>query len=317
VLDKTGTITQGKPAVTDAVAFGGGAEDQVLALAAAAEKGSEHPLGAAIVEGAAVRGLALEEARGFQATPGRGIEAGIGRRAILLGNEAFLASHAVDVSAARAALADLSREGKTMVLLAMDGALAGVIAVADPIKLDAAHAIARLRALGMAVAMVTGDHPQTAAAVAKGVGITQVEAGVLPEGKANYVRGLQASGQRVAMVGDGINDAPALAQADLGIAIGTGTDVAKAAADVTLLGGDLNHIVTAIELSRATMRIIRQNLFWAFIYNIIFIPLAAGVFYPLTGWMLSPMIASAAMSFSSVSVVLNSLRLRRFAPAAA
>jgi P-type Cu+ transporter len=314
VLDKTGTLTEGKPAVTDVVPLGDEAEDHLLATAAAAEKGSEHALGEAIVVAAEKRNLPRDAATDFDARAGKGIEASVAGRWILVGNEAFMADEGVDVTLAADALERFADEGKTPMLVAADGVLTGVIAVADPVKPHAAAAVRLFKQMGLEVAMVTGDHPRTAEAVAKSVGIGRVFAQVLPAQKAAHVKALQEQGHRVGMVGDGINDAPALAQADLGIAMGSGTDVAMAAADVTLLRGDLSGVADAIQLSRQTMRIIKQNLFWAFIYNVICIPLAAGLFYPLTGWLLSPIIASAAMSLSSVSVVSNSLRLRKFTP---
>ena len=345
VLDKTGTLTEGRPTVTDIVPLAAHTQDELLALAAAAEQGSEHPLAAAIVDAARSRGLALAPATAFSAHPGRGIEAQIGGQHILIGNQAFIESHHIDTISAHPTLAKLASEARTPILLASSPIpnsqfpfpsfpttqdselrtqnselstpspqLLGLLAIADPIKPEAAAAVARLKSLGLHVAMITGDHQRTADAVARSVGIETVFAQTLPDAKTQHIRDLQATGQRVAMVGDGINDAPALAQADLGIAIGSGTDVAIAAADITLLRGDLALLPAAIELSRATLRIIRQNLFWAFIYNVICIPLAAGVLYPATHYLLSPMLASAAMSLSSVSVVLNSLRLRRFNP---
>jgi Cu+-exporting ATPase len=327
VLDKTGTLTEGRPTVTDIVPLSTLGENELLALAAAAEQGSEHPLAAAIVDAARRRGLTLAPATAFAAHPGQGIEAQIGGQRILVGNESFMRSQAVNIEPAMPAFENLASEAKTPVFLATANpfepsslrvsnppALLGLLAIADPIKPEAAAAIASLKSLGLQVAMITGDHERTALAVARSVGIDQVFAQTLPDAKAQHIRDLQAAGQRVAMVGDGINDAPALAQADLGIAIGSGTDVAIAAADITLLRGDLALLPAAIGLSRATLRIIRQNLFWAFIYNLICIPLAAGILYPLTGLLLSPMLASAAMSLSSVSVVMNSLRLRTFTP---
>ena len=314
VLDKTGTLTEGKSAVTDVVPLGDEKAERLLATAAAAEQGSEHALGEAIVRAAAQRGLTVEAATDFDAHAGKGIEASVAGRWILVGNEAFMAAEGVDVTIAEEVLERLAGEGKTPMLVAADGVLTGVIAVADPVKPEAAEAVRTIKQMGLEVAMMTGDHPRTADAVAKSVGIGRVFAQVLPEQKASHVKELQAEGHRVGMVGDGINDAPALAQADLGIAMGSGTDVAMAAADVTLLRGDLMGVAAAMQLSRQTMRIIKQNLFWAFVYNVICIPLAAGVFYPITGWLLSPVIASAAMSLSSVSVVTNSLRLRGFTP---
>jgi Cu+-exporting ATPase len=316
VLDKTGTITEGRPALTDVMPVAGLAADELLRLAASAERGSEHPLASAVVSGAQSRGLALAEAAHFQALAGRGVEARVENRAVLIGNAALLADKKIlraaelDAEAAR-----LSEEGKTSMFVAVDGELAGVLAVADPVKATTPGALARLNAMGVRVVMLTGDNRRTAEAVAQQVGIERVLPEVLPEHKAEEVKRLQAEGLVVAMVGDGINDAPALAQADVGIAIGTGTDVAIETADVVLMRGDLNGVADAIELSRATMRNIRQNLAFAFGYNTLGIPIAAGALYPFTGWLLSPMIASAAMALSSVSVVMNALRLRGFAPA--
>jgi Cu+-exporting ATPase len=312
VLDKTGTLTRGQPELTDVIPAAGFAEGELLRLAAAAERGSEHPLGEAIVRGAASRGVALAEASRFGALAGHGIEAAVDGRAVLIGNAKLLRERGVDVTASEESAARLAELGKTPVFVSVDGAFAGTLAVADTLKPEAREAVAALRKMGLQVLMITGDARRTAEAVAREAGIDRVLAEVLPEGKAGEVKRLQDSGRRVAMVGDGINDAPALAQADVGIAIGTGTDVAIEASDVTLVRGDLRGVVTAIALSRATIRTVRQNLFWAFVYNVIGIPLAAGALYPLTGWLLSPVIASAAMSLSSVSVVTNSLRLKRF-----
>ncbi len=315
ILDKTGTITEGKPSLTDVIALPGFSKDELLRQAASAERGSEHPLAAAIVAGALERGLQAEAAEAFQAIAGRGVEARVGAHTVLLGNAALLAERKIircaelDEQAAR-----LSAEGKTTMLVAVDGRIAGLLAVADPIQPTAREAIARLKADGVTVAMLTGDNRRTAEAVARQVGVDRVLAEVLPEHKAEEVKRLQAEAQVVAMVGDGINDAPALAQADVGIAIGTGTDIAIEAADVALMRGDLNGVADALALSRATMRNIKQNLLFAFGYNTLGIPIAAGVLYPLTGWLLSPMIASAAMALSSVSVVTNALRLRGFVP---
>jgi Cu+-exporting ATPase len=311
VLDKTGTITAGQPALTDVVASDGFSEDELLRLAASAERGSEHPLGEAIVRGAQARGLHLSEARDFNAIAGHGIEAVVDDRRVLLGTARLMRQRQIALDGLDGRAEGLSRAGKTPVHVAVDGRIAGLLAVADVIKETSREAIAQLHRLGLEVIMLTGDNRRTAEAVAQQLGIDRVLAEVLPQQKSEEIKHLQASGRVVAMVGDGINDAPALAQADVGIAIGTGTDVAIEASDITLIKGDLRDVAAAIELSRRTVRTIKQNLFWAFIYNMLGIPLAAGVFYPFTGWLLSPVIASAAMAFSSVSVVTNSLRLRR------
>ncbi|HEX8072921.1 MAG TPA: heavy metal translocating P-type ATPase [Pyrinomonadaceae bacterium] len=312
VLDKTGTITLGRPTVTDVLPAAGFDADELLRLAAAAERGSEHPLGAAVVAHAAARGLATPTATSFNALAGHGVEAEVEGHKLLLGNLRLMTERGVELNGLGARAEALAGAGRTPVFVAADGRGAGVFAVADEIKPDAAAAVAALRAEGLEVVMLTGDDERTAKAVARQVGIERVLAGVLPAGKAAEVKRLQAEGRVVAMVGDGINDAPALAQADIGIAIGTGTDVAIEAADITLVGGSLRGVAAAVALSRQTMRVIKQNLFWAFVYNALGIPLAAGALYPLTGWLLSPVIASAAMALSSVSVVTNSLRLRRF-----
>ncbi len=312
ILDKTGTITEGKPELTDIIVLGDLAENDLLGLVATAERQSEHPLGQAIVRGAQSRGLTIDRASRFQAVTGRGLEAVVGGKSLLLGNLRMMKERGVDVGAGERASTELASQGKTPMFVALDGVLAGLVAVADQVKPEAASAIAALQTMGLEVVMITGDNKQAAEAVAAKVGITRVLAEVLPEGKSDEVRRLQAGNAKVGMVGDGINDAPALAQADVGIAIGTGTDVAIEASDITLLRGDLRGVVTAIALSRATIRTVKQNLFWAFVYNVVGIPIAAGVLYPFTGWLLSPVIASLAMSLSSVSVVANSLRLRRF-----
>lgn len=312
VLDKTGTITLGKPALTDVIATGDISENDLLRLVASAERGSEHPLGEAIVLGALERELPLENATTFTATPGHGIEATISGRRVLLGNARLMQERSIALNALEARATELATAGKTPIYAAIDGALAGIVAVADPVKPESRDAITALKKLGIEVVMLTGDNRRTAEAVAKQVGVDRVLAEVLPDGKAEEIRRLQATGKVVGMVGDGINDAPALAQSDVGIAIGTGTDVAIEASDITLLRGDLRGVVTAIALSQATIRTVKQNLFWAFIYNVIGIPIAAGLLYPFFGWTLSPVLASLAMSLSSVSVVTNSLRLRGF-----
>jgi Cu+-exporting ATPase len=314
VLDKTGTITRGRPILTDVLAAGGSVgEDELLRLAASAERGSEHPLGEAIVRAAEARGLTLPaRSEKFNAVAGHGVEAEVGGRRLLLGNFALMRERGIAFDGFDERASQLAAEGKTPVYAALDDKLAGLLAVADEIRDESKAAIEALKRMGLEVVMLTGDNQRTADAVARGVGISRVLADVLPEGKADEIKRLQQEGRKVAMVGDGINDAPALAQADLGVSIGTGTDVAIEASDVTLIRADLRGVVASIALSRATMRTIRQNLFWAFVYNTVGIPLAAGLFYPLTGWLLSPVVASAAMSLSSVSVVANSLRLRRW-----
>jgi len=317
VLDKTGTITRGAPVVTDLVPGQGINERDLLRWAASAERGSEHPLGEAIVRAAQERGLELAQAANFKAAAGHGIEGTVDGIPVLLGNPKWMRDRQVPLDERmQSRAAELAAAGKTPMFVAAGGRLAGLIAVADPIKPESREAVQMLHEMGLEVVMVTGDNRHTAEAVARQVGIDRVFAEVLPEGKVEQIQRLQQEKKIVGMVGDGINDAPALAQADVGIAIGTGTDVAMEASDITLIRGDLRGVVTAIALSRATIRTIRQNLFWAFIYNVIGIPIAAGVFYPLFGWLLSPVLASAAMSFSSVSVVANSLRLRRFRPVA-
>ncbi|MEU5260120.1 heavy metal translocating P-type ATPase [Amycolatopsis sp. NPDC021455] len=309
VLDKTGTITAGKPALTDVHPVGACAEDELLTLVAAAESMSEHPLAAAIVTGA--RNHSVPAAEDFTSITGKGVRATVAGHAVLVGTAKLMSEAGIGTGELTAISDRLSAEGKTPILAAIDGEPAGVLAVADTVKDDSVAAIAALRKLGLDVVMLTGDNARTAAAIARQVGVTRVLAEVLPEHKAGEIRRLQAEGRRVGMVGDGINDAPALAQADVGLAIGTGTDVAIEAADITLISGSLAGVVTAIRLSRATMRNIRQNLFFALIYNAVGIPVAAGVLYPLLGLRLSPMIAAAAMALSSLSVVGNANRLRR------
>jgi len=313
VLDKTGTVTEGRPTVTDLVRAPGAAhtDDELLALVASLESASEHPLADAIVRHARERGLALAPAERFRSVTGRGAVATLSGRELLVGNAALLGERAIDVSPLRDEESRLAEQAKTPVYVAVDGALAGLLAVADPIKATSRDAIATLNARGIEVVMLTGDTQRTADAIAREAGIGRVIAGVLPEGKVDAIRELQRTGRVVAMVGDGVNDSAAIAQSDVGIAIGTGTDIAAEAADVVLMRGDLRSVTQAIALSRRTMRTMKQNLFWAFIYNVIGIPVAAGVLYPAFGLLLSPVIASAAMAFSSVSVVANSLRLRR------
>ena len=310
VLDKTGTITRGEPALTDVLAMGRLAEDEVLGLVASAERSSEHPLAEAIVRGADERGVTLAEPEDFESVTGKGIKATVGGRSVLVGTSMLLSDEGVDAAAVDAEAARLEADGKTAMRAAVDDEVVGLVAVADTVKEDSAAAIAALRELRLETVMITGDNRRTAEAIARQVGIDRVLAEVLPEDKAVEVRRLQDQGKLVAMVGDGINDAPALAQADVGIAIGTGTDVAIEAADVTLVSGELRGAVTAIRLSRDTMRNIRQNLFFAFAYNTAGIPIAAGVLYPFVELQLSPIIAAMAMAMSSLSVVLNSNRLR-------
>ncbi|HUF50334.1 MAG TPA: heavy metal translocating P-type ATPase [Longimicrobiales bacterium] len=315
VLDKTGTVTEGRPSLVGVRVHGtvqtADAESELLRLAASVERQSEHPLGAAIVAGARERDVVAGEATDFVSFGGRGVFGVVDGRRVLVGNEALLRERGVTRIAEQKEAAAEAEAGSTPVYIAVDDELRGVLLIADRVKPTSAPAIAELKRQGLRVVMLTGDNARTAAAVARSVGIEDVFADVLPADKARAVQQLQREGAVVAMVGDGVNDAPALAQADVGIAIGTGTDVALEASDVTLVGGDLNGVVTAIRLSRRTMRIIRQNLFWAFIYNIIGVPIAAGALYPATGLLLSPVFASAAMALSSVSVVGNSLRLRR------
>ncbi|MGH7276830.1 MAG: heavy metal translocating P-type ATPase [Candidatus Rokuibacteriota bacterium] len=314
VFDKTGTLTVGRPAVTDVVPLAPATEDEVLALAAAAEQGSEHPLGEAIVARAKERGLALSPIGEFSTVPGQGIDAMATDGRVLLGNRTLMDMRGIEVDALAEHVRRFAAEGKTAIYLAFAGRPLGVIAAADVLKPEAAAAVAALKRFGLIVGMLTGDHRLTAEAIARQAGVDRVLAEVLPEDKAREVQKLQAEGRRVAMVGDGINDAPALAQAEVGIAMGSGTDVAIEAADVTLMRGDLRGVVAAVELSRRTIRVIKENLVWAFGYNVVLIPVAAGALYPLWGVLLSPILAGAAMAFSSVSVVTNSLRLKRWRP---
>lgn len=313
ILDKTGTLTKGVPEVTDIIPHGIKTEE-LLSYAASGEKGSEHPLAEAIVDRAKGDRVDIYDLEDFDAMPGHGIKAGIKGKRLLIGNIRLMEAEGVDISRARGEIERLSDEGKTGILVALDGVIAGLIAVADQLKENSIPVVKSLEGLGIEVIMLTGDNRRTAEAIAKVAGIKRVFAEVLPEDKAALVKKLQDEGRIVGMVGDGINDAPALAQADVGIAIGTGTDVAMEAADITLISGSLNGIVTAMALSRATIRNIRQNLFWAFIYNIILIPVAAGILYPFFNLLLNPILAAAAMGMSSVSVVSNALRLRWFKP---
>ena len=313
VLDKTGTITWGKPVLTDVVAVGI-AEEDLLGLAASVDRVSEHPLAAAIVAGAQDRGVGLAEVLDFEAIPGHGVRARVGERVVLVGNRRLLERERVPVGDLAADWQRLADEGKTPVYVAVDGRPAGLIAVADTVKDDSVRAIAQLKALGLQVAMLTGDNERTARAIARQVGVDRVLAEVLPQDKSAEVHKLQLEGKRVGMVGDGINDAPALTQADVGFAIGTGTDVAIEAADVTLISGSLQGVVTAIQISKATMRNVWQNLVGAFAYNTLGLPIALGLLYPIFGILLSPLLAAAAMSFSSVTVISNANRLKRFVP---
>lgn len=312
VLDKTGTLTRGQPSVTDIAPLNGFSEADVLRLAGSAEWGSEHPLGEAIVRRATERGIDLARPEQFEAVPGRGIVATVGGRRVLVGSPLLLADRSVSMDGAQDVGLRLAREGKTPMYVAVENEAAGVVAVADTLKPNSREVVHALRRMGLDVIMLTGDNRVTAEAIARQVGIDHYLAEVLPEHKTDEIKKLQAASKRVAMVGDGINDAPALAQADLGIAIGAGTDVAIESADIVLIGEDLRGILTSIALSRQTMRTIKQNLFWAFFYNVVLIPLAAGVLYPFFGILLNPMLAALAMAFSSVSVVSNSLRLRWF-----
>jgi len=312
LVDKTGTLTEGAPALTAIVTLDGRVEDEALRVAAALEQSSEHPLARAIVAAAHARHLTLPRTEAFRALPGRGVEAVLNGHRVHIGNAHLLTEAGIATGADVAVKAEALRaNGQTVMFLAIDGQASALLAVADPLKASASDAIRDLRRDGLRVVMVTGDNKSTADAVARGAGVDEVFAGVLPADKREIVRRLQAAGRRVAMAGDGINDAPALAEATVGIAMGTGTDVAIESAGMTLLKGDLRGLVRARRLSRATMRNIRQNLFLAFVYNAVGVPVAAGVLYPLTGTLVSPIWASAAMTLSSVSVIANALRLRR------
>jgi Cu+-exporting ATPase len=315
VFDKTGTITEGKPTVTDVLPTEGISKDMLLQLTASAEKNSEHPLGQAIVLGAKEAGLELVATEQFEALTGRGIQANIKGEDILAGNRKLMDESGISLTGMEEISDRLAEEGKTPMYVAINGTLAGIVAVADVVKESSRAAIESLHKMGMEVAMITGDNAKTAAAIAKQVGIDRVLSEVLPKDKSNEVKKLQNEGKKVAMVGDGINDAPALAQADIGIAIGSGTDVAMESADIVLMRSDLMDVPTAIHLSKQTIRNIKQNLFWAFGYNVIGIPIAAGLLHLLfNGPLLNPIFAAAAMSLSSVSVLTNALRLKRFKP---
>jgi Cu+-exporting ATPase len=313
VLDKTGTLTAGTPAVTAVVPLGDRSADHLLTAAAAVERSSEHPLAQAIVRAADAQALRRPAADAFASTPGQGAEATVDGTRVRVGSAAYLTAAGVDLAAIQPQANALAADGQSLAFVAIDGRPAGVLGVADALRPTSADAVRRLRAMGLRVVMVTGDHPRTAAAVAKRAGIDDVIAGVLPAGKVDAVASLQAEGAVVAMVGDGVNDAPALSRADVGFAMATGSDVAIEAGDVALMRADVGGVATAITLARRAVGVMRQNLFWAFVYNVIGIPIAAGALYPVSGLLLSPMIASAAMALSSVSVVTNSLRLRRIA----
>jgi Cu+-exporting ATPase len=310
IVDKTGTLTEGRPKLTDVTAAEGIAEDELLALAAGLEKGSEHPLAEAVLAGAGERGVPVPAVGGFEAVTGKGVTGIVSGRKVALGNAALMADLDVDVAPLAARAEALQADGKTAMFVAIDGRLGGLVAVADPVKASAAGAIRALRDMEITIVLATGDNERTAKAVARMLGVERVRAGMLPEAKAALVEELRARGAGVAMAGDGVNDAPALAAADVGIAMGTGADVAVESAGITLVKGDLNGIVRARRLAQGTIRNIRQNLFFAFLYNVLGVPVAAGVLYPLTGALLSPMLAAAAMSLSSVSVIGNALRLR-------
>jgi Cu+-exporting ATPase len=314
LFDKTGTLTQGKPMVTDIVVRDGFQEDQILLWAASVEKGSEHPLGEAMVHAAEEKKIQLSAVEAFEAVPGQGVKARLGGQAVLLGNFKLMEENGVEFDGLRGQVERLANEGKTPMIVAKNHSAAGIVAVADTLKPNSREAVEALQRMGLEVIMITGDNEKTGKAIASQIGIQRVLAEVLPWEKSAQVKELQEEGKVVAMVGDGINDAPALAQADVGIAIGTGTDVAMESSDITLITGDLRAVVAAIQLSKRTIRTIKQNLFWAFIYNVLGIPIAAGILYPFWGILLNPMIASAAMAMSSVSVVSNSLRLKSFRP---
>jgi Cu+-exporting ATPase len=310
VLDKTGTLTEGKPRLTQVIAMDSVPENDLLRLVASLERSSEHPLAAAIVSAAQERGLKLSATANFESLTGKGVIGRVDGRQVAVGNASLFAATQISAETLSIKAEELRGHGQTVMLAAVDGKPAGLIAVADPIKPSAREAVASLKRSGLRLVMLTGDNRATAEAIAKELGITEFEAEVLPEMKLSIVKKLQSEGRTVAMAGDGVNDAPALAQANVGIAMGTGTDVAMESGDITLIKGDLNALMRARNLSRATMSNIRQNLFFAFIYNLLGVPIAAGVLYPFTGLLLQPVFAAAAMSFSSVSVIANALRLR-------
>jgi P-type Cu+ transporter len=313
VLDKTGTITGGRPEVTEVLLnpSGGFSQDRILCVAAALERASEHPLGAAVVRHATQNGLTLSQPEEFESLTGQGVVGIVEGHAALIGNVKLMQGYSVSVAPLTRVAEEAAEQGRTPLWIAIDGELAGIVVVADTVKPTSVEAIRRLHREGLNVVMLTGDNERTAHAIAREVGVDNVIAGVLPQGKVDAIRRLQAEGRSVAMVGDGVNDAPALAQAEVGITMATGSDVAMEAGDVTLMRSDLNGVAAAITLSRGTMRVMRQNLFWALAYNVVGIPIAAGVLYPFSGLLLSPVLASAAMAFSSFSVVTNSLRLSR------
>jgi len=313
-LDKTGTLTKGRPELTDLQAAAGFAEDDVLTLVASVETRSEHPIAEAIVAEAQRRGLALVEPQSFEGKPGFGVVAKVGGHEVVVGADRLMVQRGHDLSTFAATAERLAGHGKSPLYAAVDGRLAAIIAVSDPIKETTPAALEALRGLGLRIVMITGDNRRTADAIARTLGVDEVVAEVLPTDKADVVKRLQSGGATVAFVGDGINDAPALAQADVGLAIGTGTDIAIESADVVLMSGDLRNVPNAIALSQATIRNIGQNLFWAFGYNAVLIPVAAGALYPTFGILLSPMVAGLAMALSSVSVLSNALRLRSFSP---
>lgn len=314
VFDKTGTLTRGEPAVTDIIEFGDQTEKEILRFAAIAEKGSEHPLGEAVVERAREEGIEIPDADSFEAVPGHGVKATYGKKEILLGNRRLMSAYGIPIAPMDEKVKALEEDGKTAMFVAVAKEVIGIIGVADTLKEHSAEAVKQLQKMGLEVVMLTGDNERTAKAIAKKLGITRISAEVLPGDKAKVIKGFQEEGKTVAMVGDGINDAPALAQADIGIAIGGGTDVAIETGGIVLIKDDLRDVVTAIQLSKRTMNKIKQNLFWAFFYNVAFIPIAAGVLYLPFGILLNPIFAAIAMAASSVTVVTNSLLLRRFTP---
>jgi Cu+-exporting ATPase len=311
VFDKTGTLTKGEPQVTDIICYDI-AEDEVLTLAASVENSSEHPLAKTIVEAARKNNLALKNISDFQSLPGKGVAAKIGDERILIGNLSLMQDNRVNVFKVDSVSKKFQQEGKTAIFIAVDNKLAAIIAAADTLKEFSSQAVSKLKALGRKVIMISGDNHIAASAIAQKAGIEKVLAEIFPRGKADEIKKLQSQGQKVAMVGDGINDAPALTQADIGIAIGSGTDIAIEAGDIVLIKNDLRDVIMAIEFSCYAMRKIKQNLFWAFFYNLASIPIAAGVLYPLGGFLINPMVAGAAMAFSSVSVVANSLSMKRY-----